>query len=160
MTSQNQTCCKLTCYLGCCKLALLSCQPCCKLKLLSGEDREFLRLLWWNIKDRSKLEFFRYCRVVLGVTSSPFLLNASIRHHLNSTEYQLEYLQTTVEKLKRAFHVDNLTTSVESQEELEQFKMQTMEIINAASFELRCWAHTGVQDQESKSENYEITSRC
>ncbi|GBM30602.1 hypothetical protein AVEN_27631-1 [Araneus ventricosus] len=115
------------------------------------EDRNFLRLLWWNIKDRSKLEFFRYCRVVFGVTSSPFLLNGSIRHHLNSNEYQLESLQTTVEKLKRGFYLDNLTTSVESQEELEQFKTQTMEIMNAASFELRCWVHIGVQDQESQS---------
>ncbi|GBL97007.1 hypothetical protein AVEN_254064-1 [Araneus ventricosus] len=78
------------------------------------EDRDFLRLLWWNVKDRSKLEFFRHCRVVFGVTSSPFLLNASIRHHLNSTEYQLEYLQTTAEKLKRGLYVDNLTTSVEN----------------------------------------------
>ncbi|GBN70948.1 hypothetical protein AVEN_183526-1, partial [Araneus ventricosus] len=114
------------------------------------EDRDFLRLLWWNVKDRSKLEFFRHCRVVFGVTSTPFLLNVCIRHHLSLTEYQLESLQTTVEKLKRGFYVDNLTTSVESQEELEQFKMQTMEIMNAASFELRCWAHTGVRDQESQ----------
>ncbi|GBN39622.1 hypothetical protein AVEN_37160-1 [Araneus ventricosus] len=26
-----------------------------------------------------------------------------------------------------------------------------MEIMNAVSFELRCWAHTGVQDQKSQS---------
>ncbi|GIX66602.1 reverse transcriptase [Caerostris extrusa] len=65
------------------------------------EDRNFLRFLWWNTEDRSKLEFFRHCRVVFGVTSSPFLLNASIRHHLDSTEYQIESLQATVKKLKR-----------------------------------------------------------
>ncbi|GIY90575.1 DUF1758 domain-containing protein [Caerostris extrusa] len=28
------------------------------------EDRNFLRFLWWNTEDRSKLEFFRHCRVV------------------------------------------------------------------------------------------------
>ncbi|GIY98476.1 hypothetical protein CEXT_502391 [Caerostris extrusa] len=32
------------------------------------EDRNFLRFLWWNTEDRSKLEFFRHCRVVFGVT--------------------------------------------------------------------------------------------
>ncbi|XP_054723442.1 uncharacterized protein LOC129233439 [Uloborus diversus] len=111
------------------------------------EDRDFLRFLWWNFKDRSKLEFWRHCRVVFGVTSSPFLLNASIRHHLNSKEYQLEYLQPIVEKLKKGFYVDNLTTSVEDQEELMEFKTQTMKIMNAASFELRCWAHSGDQNQ-------------
>ncbi|GBN37795.1 hypothetical protein AVEN_25432-1 [Araneus ventricosus] len=98
-----------------------------------------------------KSEFYGHCRVIFGVTLSPFLLNANIRHHLNSTEYQLESLQTTVKKLKRGFYEDNLITSVESQEELEQFKTQTLEIMNAASFELRCWAHTGVQDQKSQS---------
>ncbi|GIY86734.1 DUF1758 domain-containing protein [Caerostris darwini] len=106
------------------------------------EDRNFLRFLWWNTEDRSKLRFFRHCRVVFGVTSSPFLLNASIRHHFDPTEYQIESLQATVKKLKRGFNVDNLMISVENQQELLEFKAQTMKIINAASFELRCWAHT------------------
>ncbi|GFX88578.1 DUF1758 domain-containing protein [Trichonephila clavipes] len=115
------------------------------------EDRDYLRFLWWNTEDKSKLEFFRHCRVVCGVTSSPFLLNASIRHHLNSAEFQLESLQQTIEKLKKGFYVDNLTIRVENQEKLVKFKTQTLEIMMAATFKLRCWAHTGVQDQESQN---------
>ncbi|GIY77058.1 reverse transcriptase [Caerostris darwini] len=115
------------------------------------EDRNFLRFLWWNTEDRTKLEFFRHCRVVFGVTSSPFLLNASVRHHLDSTEYQIESLQATVKKLKRGFYVDNLTISVENQQELLEFKAQTMKIMNAASFELRCWAHTGTKHSETQN---------
>ncbi|GIX95016.1 uncharacterized protein CEXT_442721 [Caerostris extrusa] len=115
------------------------------------EDRNFLRFLWWNTEDRSKLEFFRHCRVVFEVTSSPFLLNATIRHHLDSTEYQIESLQATVKKLKRGFYVDNLTISVENQQELLEFKAQTMKIMNAASFELRCWAHTGTKHSETQN---------
>ncbi|GFR03872.1 integrase catalytic domain-containing protein [Trichonephila clavata] len=114
------------------------------------EDLDYLRFLWWNTEDKSKLEFFRHCRVVFGVTSSTFLLNASIRHHLNSAEFQLESLQQTIEKLKKGFYVDNLTISVENQEEL-KFKTQTMKIMKAATFELICWANTGVQDQESQN---------
>ncbi|GFY08279.1 uncharacterized protein TNCV_1356861 [Trichonephila clavipes] len=53
------------------------------------EDRDYLRFLWWNTKDKSKFKFFRHCRLVFGETSSPFLLNASIRHHVNSAEFQL-----------------------------------------------------------------------
>ncbi|GIY12688.1 uncharacterized protein CDAR_306851 [Caerostris darwini] len=115
------------------------------------EDRNFLRFLWWNTEDRTKLEFFRHCRVVFGVTSSPFLLNASVRHHLDSTEYQIESLQATVKKLKRGFYVDNLTISVENQQELLEFKAQTMKIMNAATFELRCWAHTGTKHSETQN---------
>ncbi|GFW27012.1 uncharacterized protein TNCV_1378501 [Trichonephila clavipes] len=115
------------------------------------EDRDYLRFLWWNTEDKSKLEFFGHCRVVFGVTSSPFLLNSSIHHHLNSAEFQLESLQQTIEELKKGFYVDNLTISVENQEESVNFKTQTMEIMTAATFELRCWAHTGVQDQKSQN---------
>ncbi|CAL1287820.1 unnamed protein product [Larinioides sclopetarius] len=115
------------------------------------EDRDFLRFLWWDTEDHSKLKFLRHCRVVFGVTSSPFLLNASIHHHLDSTESQNESLQPTIKKLKRAFYVDNLTISVESKEELLQFKAQTMKIMNAASFKLRCWAHTGIKHLESQN---------
>ncbi|GFQ86364.1 transposable element Tc1 transposase [Trichonephila clavata] len=57
----------------------------------------------------------------------------------------------SIEKLKKGFYVDNLTIGVENQEELVKFKTQTMEIMKAATFELRCWAHTGVQDQESQN---------
>ncbi|GFU28831.1 dual 3',5'-cyclic-AMP and-GMP phosphodiesterase 11 [Nephila pilipes] len=92
-----------------------------------------------------------HCRVVFGVASSPFLLNASIRHHLDSTEFQKESLQPTVQKLKRGFCVDNLTVSVENKEELLRFKEQTMQIMNAASFELRSWAHTGIKHLESQN---------
>ncbi|XP_055928545.1 uncharacterized protein LOC129959681 [Argiope bruennichi] len=115
------------------------------------EDRDFLRFLWWDSKDSSKLEFFRHCRVVFGVASSPFLLNASIRHHLDSAEFQNESLQPTVQKLKRGFYVDNLTVSVENEEELLRFKEQAMQIMNVASFELRSWAHTGIKHLESQN---------
>ncbi|GIX92525.1 DUF1758 domain-containing protein [Caerostris extrusa] len=80
------------------------------------ENRNFLRFLGWDTEDRSKLELFLHCRVVFGVTSSPFLLNASIRHHLDSTEYKIESVQVTVKKFKRGFYVDDLTISVENQQ--------------------------------------------
>ncbi|GIY01727.1 transposable element Tc1 transposase [Caerostris extrusa] len=88
------------------------------------EDRNFLRFLWWNNEDRSKLEFFRHCRVVFGVTSSPFLLNASIRHHLDSTEYQIESLQATVKKLKEKY-----AQTIQSYEENKILKVKSRLIL-------------------------------
>ncbi|GFT28158.1 uncharacterized protein NPIL_599581 [Nephila pilipes] len=41
--------------------------------------------------------------------------------------------------------------SVENKEELLRFKEQTMQIMNAASFELRSWAHTGIKHLESQN---------
>ena len=50
------------------------------------ERRDFLRFLWFkNVPPKSdvKLVVFRFLRVVFGATSSPFLLNVAIRHHLS-----------------------------------------------------------------------------
>ncbi|GFU27164.1 dual 3',5'-cyclic-AMP and-GMP phosphodiesterase 11 [Nephila pilipes] len=47
--------------------------------------------------------------------------------------------------------VESLDLSVENKEELLRFKEQTMQIMNAASFELRCWAHTGIKHLESQN---------
>ncbi|GFX91975.1 DUF1758 domain-containing protein [Trichonephila clavipes] len=35
------------------------------------EDRDYLRFLWWNAEDKSKLEFFRHCRVGLWSDIKP-----------------------------------------------------------------------------------------
>ena len=56
------------------------------------KDRDYLRFLW--IDDitslHPKLQVYRFARVAFGVSSSPFLLNASIRHHLTSADIPRE----------------------------------------------------------------------
>ena len=49
-------------------------------------DRDVLRFVWVDdvIKDDPEVIAFRFTRVMFGVSSSPFLLNATIRHHLKS----------------------------------------------------------------------------
>lgn len=51
---------------------------------ISEKDRDVLRFLWVDniAKEESEVVALRFTRVVFGVTSSPFLLNATIRHHL------------------------------------------------------------------------------
>ena len=48
------------------------------------EDRDALRFLWVDdaCKSNPEVEVLRFTRVVFGVSSSPFLLNATIDHHL------------------------------------------------------------------------------
>ena len=50
---------------------------------VAERDRDVLRLLW--IDDISKINpniILRFARVVFGVSASPFLLNAMIKHHV------------------------------------------------------------------------------
>ena len=53
---------------------------------VNPDDRDVLRSLWLeNPFDADvRLTILRFTRVVFGVSSSPFLLNATIRHHLET----------------------------------------------------------------------------
>ncbi|GFW96585.1 integrase catalytic domain-containing protein [Trichonephila clavipes] len=62
------------------------------------------------LPDRSEGRIvYRHCRVVFGVSSSPFLLNASIMHLLENCQPQHEEV---AQKLKSSFYVDNCVSGV------------------------------------------------
>ena len=48
-------------------------------------DRDVLRFLWTTDINSAEIrtKVFRFTRVVFGVSASPFLLNATIDHHMN-----------------------------------------------------------------------------
>lgn len=48
-------------------------------------DRNYLRLLWVEDGDSTKLKIYRHCRVVFGLTCSPFLLSAILKHQLETS---------------------------------------------------------------------------
>ena len=52
---------------------------------MSEKDRDILRFLWYDdvTKKQPEVRMFRFTRVVFSVSSSPFLLNATISHHLS-----------------------------------------------------------------------------
>ena len=74
---------------------------------IQKEDRDALRFLWISdLKSESpELVTFRFSRVVFGVSASPFLLNATINHHLN-TYKKLD--PTFVDKFLSSLYVDDV----------------------------------------------------
>ncbi|UYV69271.1 hypothetical protein LAZ67_6003057 [Cordylochernes scorpioides] len=79
------------------------------------QDQDFLRFLWWDQTDPMKLTVFRHKRVVFGLNCSPFILGAVIDHHLNSVQGPAAEIAKT---MARSFYMDNLVTSLSSQEEV------------------------------------------
>ncbi|UYV73013.1 hypothetical protein LAZ67_10001523 [Cordylochernes scorpioides] len=81
-------------------------------------------------------QMYRHCRVVFGVSSSPFLLAAVIDHHLST--YEDEY-KKTIDILRRSMYVDNCVASVGSKEDALKFKEESVEIFGTAKIDLREW---------------------
>ncbi len=80
-------------------------------------DRDVLRFIW--VDDASKvspdLRVYRFTRVVFGVSSSPFLLNATIRFHL---EKYLESNGSLVRHLLDSTYVDDIISGGDTEDEV------------------------------------------
>ena len=51
---------------------------------IAALHRDYLRFLWYDLQaEDEQVVIYRFLRVVFGITSSPFLLNGTVRHHLS-----------------------------------------------------------------------------
>nr|XP_022908644.1 uncharacterized protein LOC111419983 [Onthophagus taurus] len=105
-------------------------------------DRDFLRFLWRGPGD--EIRTYRHKRVVFGVSSSPFLLGATLEHHISKSldrcdSGNVPYSRDTVSRLSRSFYVDNCIASVQTEQILRCFIEESSMIMEEARFDLRGW---------------------
>lgn len=102
---------------------------------ISEKDRDVLRFLWVdNIKkDPPEICAFRFTRVVFGVSSSPFLLNATIQHHLD--EHKLTF-PNAVEILSRSTYVDDIVSGVGTEKDAYQLYKDSKDFFREGGFNL------------------------
>ena len=104
---------------------------------LQPTDRDVTRFLW--LKDHTKpltkdnLQIYRFTRVPFGVISSPFLLGATILHHLEQVG------TLTSKKIMKHMYVDNLLTGVNSSKQAKEFYSESKEVFQESSMNLREW---------------------
>ncbi|KAL3077417.1 hypothetical protein niasHT_033955 [Heterodera trifolii] len=102
---------------------------------LEPEDREVTKFLW--VKDVSKplaptnLITYRFCRVAFGVISSPFILAATLQHHLKG------YNSPVANELAQSLYVDNTLLECESAEEALHKYAESKAILKEGLFNLR-----------------------
>ncbi|KAF8774818.1 hypothetical protein HNY73_017331 [Argiope bruennichi] len=89
----------------------------------------------------------RHCRVVFGASPSPFLLEATIAHHLENVS---DGRKETARQLQKSFYVDNCITSLETREEAAKFISEAKELMSAAKFDLRGWVTSEEIVEETK----------
>jgi hypothetical protein len=100
------------------------------------KDRDVLRFLWVDdvLADQPNITELRFTRVVFGVSPSPFLLNATIWHHLEQYEQTQPDL---VKRLKQSLYVDDLVTGADDEERVYQMYMDSKGMLRDGGFNLR-----------------------
>ena len=76
---------------------------------------------------------YRFARVVFGVTCSPFLLNATVRHHL---ELHSETHGDLVAKVLRSIYVHDVVTGSHSEEQAYRLYTEAKALLKKGAFNL------------------------
>ena len=112
--------------------------------VIHDEDRDYLRFLWYDdpFSTEPNIIILRFLRVVFGIISSPFLLNATIKSHL---ERYLKDAKNFVEKFLNDLYVDDSTSGSVNVKEAYDFYLNVKQIMKEGGFELRKWASNSVE---------------
>ena len=110
------------------------------------DDRNALRFLWYeNIEEADpEIIIYRFCRVIFGVNCSPFLLNATLNHHVN---HYMESHEEICKEILRSLYVDDLNTGAQSDEECMQVYNVARKIMLEGAFNLRKWRTNSISLQ-------------
>ena len=105
---------------------------------------------------------YRFCHVVFGLTASPFLLNATLRHHISKfMEEDTEFVRKMIE----SFYVDDLATGEDDTGKAFALYNGSKDRLANGSFKLRKWMRNDevlrgllAQDVNRKTANDGITN--
>ncbi|UYV74695.1 hypothetical protein LAZ67_12000594 [Cordylochernes scorpioides] len=92
------------------------------------EDRDYLRFLWYD--KEGNVMVLRHARVVFGITTSPYLLLATLFHHLNKAP---EHWQETAELLRESLYIDNCVASFSKVTDMEKFVDEAQRLASYAT---------------------------
>ena len=107
--------------------------------IIHPSHRDYLRFLWYDdvFADNPTLKTFRFTRLVFGLTSSPYVLNATIRHHLNKYRQIYPEFVSTVEN---SLYIDDFASSQNSEEQCFELYRKLKTIFAEGGFNMRKWA--------------------
>ena len=102
----------------------------------TNSDRDVLRFLWVDDvhKESPAIVQMRFTRVVFGVSASPFLLNATIRHHLEKYRNENPDLVNT---LMKSIYVDDVTYGADGEDEAYKLYVLSKKVFAEGGFNLR-----------------------
>ena len=122
--------------------------------VLHQNDRDATRFLW--LKDINKsfdddnIQTFRFRRVLFGAAPSPFLLNATLQHHLHSKRDWI------AEDLSEVLYMDNVVSGTSTDTKAKEYYIKSRNYLKEAGMNLRQWTTNSINlDQKIKEYNTE-----
>ena len=105
---------------------------------LNNQDRDATRFLWLkdihkSVNSVDNLEAYRFCRVLFGAAPSPFLLNATIRYHLNEKD------NWKTKDLTENMYIDNVVTGTNCDDKALEYYSLSRSYLQEAGMNLRQW---------------------
>ena len=119
---------------------------------ISPEHRDYLRVLWYDdvCKSNPELIILRFARVLFGLMCSPFLLNGTVKCHLQK-HLQNENIAKFIERLLRNLYVNDSTNSFDEKADCIEFYNVAKSTLADAGFELRQWKSNDINLQQHLS---------
>ena len=121
---------------------------------LHQNDRDTTRFLW--LKDTNKsfdddnIQTFRFRRVLFGAAPSPFLLNATLQHHLHSKRDWI------AEDLSEVLYMDNVVSGTSTDTKAKEYYIKSRNYLKEAGMNLRQWTTNSINlDQKIKEDKTE-----
>ncbi|XP_068738299.1 uncharacterized protein [Montipora capricornis] len=105
-----------------------------RVALLGDIQKAFLKKE--NPQDISKIVVYRFCCVVFGLNASPFLLNATLAHHISNF---ITVDPKFVKKLIDSFYLDDFVGGRTSSSEVANLHSKTVNRMADGGFKLRKW---------------------
>ena len=95
---------------------------------LDKQDRDFTRFFWLADPTNPESPFipYRFKVLLFGSVSSPFMLSATLQHHLNSHNSSVSH------DIKRNLYVDNIISGCQSEEAVLHYYTESRIIISDA----------------------------
>ncbi|GFS89674.1 uncharacterized protein TNCV_3787161 [Trichonephila clavipes] len=125
---------------------------------IDESERDFTRFFWDENPgidlENKRLDIFRMTRVLFGVKSSPFLLAATIKHHLKK---YVDIFPDTFNHLNQSLYVDDFLCGNDSVQAALTTCIESKQILEDATMDLRKWrTNSSELNQRLKILNFEV----
>ena len=109
-------------------------------------DRDALRFHWIKDKDPSQVEVLRFTRALFGLIQSPFLLEGTLKQHLENLRAKHP---GEVEEIMKSLYVDDVISGTDTVDQGSNLKEVSVTVFGEAGFELHKW-HSNVSELEAE----------